>query len=305
MTPSPVRLEADRLHVGDRVAISFQRTLRLPDDGREYPLPPGLGRFQIRRSADYPDLPASWRNDFLIPMYQREALWLGFDAVEWKPNAVKVGVGGIDAVSGETWNTVLEANPQNYLVVPDQPWLDGINSGGGTVRQFVAMPLGLGVTVEAELTGAERTGGIQLAVYEPMPGRFPNAAPPRPPRPITLAEPEAMGLGAGGVMRQKIYPDPYGIGSWDPDSITPVFVRLLSVSAYSAITGEPAPDSPVDAAAYSQAGLPWFDLDDQAESAVAAAEALARVRSIRELEGRQAEAGVEVARIRRVRRRDT
>ncbi len=25
--------------------IDFQRTLRIPDDNREYPLPPGLGRF--------------------------------------------------------------------------------------------------------------------------------------------------------------------------------------------------------------------------------------------------------------------
>jgi len=291
-----VRLEGDRLHIGERVAISFQRTLRLPDDGREYPLPPGLGRFQVRSAAAYAELPVSWHNDFLIPMYPREALWLGFDAVEWKPNVVKVGVGGIDAVSGEAWNDGLGTNPQNYLVVPDQPWLDGINSGGGTVRQFVAMPLGLGLTVEAELTGAERTGGIQLAVYEPVPGRFPDTAPPRPPHAvITLAEPQAMGLGAGGVMRQKIYPDPYGVATWDPASVVTVFVRLLSVSAYCAITGEPAPGSPVDAEAYTQAGLPWFELDDRTESAVAAAEALARVRSIRELEGRPAEPGVEVS----------
>ena len=28
------------------------------------------------------------------------------------------------------------------LVVPDQPWLDGINAGNGFIRQVVAMPLG-------------------------------------------------------------------------------------------------------------------------------------------------------------------
>ena len=32
--------------------ISFQRTLRIPDDGRDYPLPPGLGCFPLRHVDD-------------------------------------------------------------------------------------------------------------------------------------------------------------------------------------------------------------------------------------------------------------
>lgn len=35
------------------------------------------------------------------------------------------------------------------MVSPEQPWLDGIADGDGTVRQFVAMPLGSGYSVEA------------------------------------------------------------------------------------------------------------------------------------------------------------
>ena len=37
---------------------------------------------------------------------------------------------------------------QNYVAIPKQKWLDGINCGDGTIRQFVAMPLGQGYTVE-------------------------------------------------------------------------------------------------------------------------------------------------------------
>ena len=33
---------------GEHLAISFERTLRIPNDGRKYPLPPGLGLFPIR-----------------------------------------------------------------------------------------------------------------------------------------------------------------------------------------------------------------------------------------------------------------
>ena len=33
--------------------VSFQRALRIPDEGKVYPLPPGFGRFPIHRVEDY------------------------------------------------------------------------------------------------------------------------------------------------------------------------------------------------------------------------------------------------------------
>jgi hypothetical protein len=53
---------------------------------------------------------------------------------------------------------------QDYIVVPDQPWLDGIVVESGQVRQFVAMPVGTGHSVEAQTTGEETTAGIQFEV---------------------------------------------------------------------------------------------------------------------------------------------
>ena len=172
------RVDHDVLHIGP-VAITFQRTLRIPDDGNDYPLPPGLGPFPIRRVADYAArVPDSWREHggIFIPMWQREALWLRFEGIAWRPNALKVGVGKVNAVSGRPWSERLQPEDrdgnQDYVVVPEQPWLDGINSGDGTIRQFVAMPLGMGYTVEGQITGEERHGGIQLCVFEPKPGKF-------------------------------------------------------------------------------------------------------------------------------------
>lgn len=299
MTSSGIVIDQDRVHVGDRLVLSFQRTLRIPDDGRAYPLPPGLGRFPIRCATNYSErLPPSWRDDLLIPMYRREALWIAFEGAWWKPNAVKVGVGGVDAISGGAWNEELQAHPQNYLVAPDQPWLDGINSGDGTVRQFVAMPLGEGYTVEAQITGEESTGGIQIAVFEPLPGRFPDVPPPREPDhqgpAMALGMPSPLGIGAGGTLRQKIYPDKYGIDVWGKKSVRSFRVHLIGAAEFHAVTGEPEPPTPVDAAAYTAVGLPWFDLYDEKEGDVEAAEVLKRLRSIRELEGRDPDPGVEV-----------
>ncbi len=286
-----VTLKEGRVHVGDRFSLSFQRTLRIPDDGKQYPLPPGLGRFPVHSVAHFADrVPQAWQgeNALFIPMYQREALWLGFDGAVWKPNAVKIGVGRVNAITGEEWDKGLNAEPQNYIVTPLQPWLDGIKVGEGIIRQFVAMPLGLGYTIEAQVSGKEEFGGIQVIVYEPKPGRFPEHAPPeqkgRPGGKPQRGMISTMGLGAGGQMKQKIYPDPYGVDSWDSDNFGSVIAYIVNTDQYREITGLEPPPSPINAKTYTEFGLPWFDLYDEEMGDIAASEKLKRIRSIRDLD---------------------
>lgn len=294
MAHTEVRLEGDRLWMGERLWVSFQRTLRIPDDGRAYPLPPGLGTFPVRPVAEFADsVPTTWRErgGFFIPMYQSEALWLGFGGAEWKPNALKVAVGKVNAVSGEKWDERLRADPQDYVVCPTQPWLDGINAGDGYIRQFVAMPLGLGLTVEGQLTGVEEAGGIQLLAHEPRPGRFPDEPPPPDPfmldAPLGMARAAGgakMGLAVGGRIKQKIYPDPYGLETWEQENPSRAFVHIVNSEQYEAITGERPPPPVVSARTYTKRGFPWFDLYDEHEGDVAAPERLRRVSSVREQE---------------------
>lgn len=300
-----VRLAADSLHAGPHFSLSLQRTLRIPDDGNTYPLPPGLGRFPVRRVRDYwRTVPREWRETggWFIPMYQREALWLCFSGHHWHPVAVKIGVGGINALSGARFDTRLRARPQqDYLVAPDQPWLDGIKAGEGIIRQFVAMPLGSGVTVEGQLTGEETTGGIQVAIIEPKPGRFPE----RPPRPRGLRMAErsmvmacaspAMGLGAGGRMVQKVYPDGHGRATWDASRVTHFTIHIANSAMWRRITGEPIPRTPIDAATYTRYGLPWFALYDEHRRDIAVPDELRRVKSLGELEPRVPDAPVAVS----------
>ncbi|MGW6243678.1 hypothetical protein ACWFR6_05890, partial [Streptomyces roseolus] len=166
MTANATRIDGDALVLGDGVRVRFMRTLRLPETGT-HRLPPGLGTFPLRRVEDYPGtVPEQWRakGGVMLPVYLREAMWLSF-AGSPEPTALQVGVGKVCAVSGEKWTGKLSRRPQNYVVLPRQPWLDGINSGKGTVRQFVAVPLGMGATVEGQVTGEETVGGLQLQAF--------------------------------------------------------------------------------------------------------------------------------------------
>lgn len=160
MADTTVRIDGNTLRLPGGVAVRFIRTLRLPESGT-HALPPGLGEFPVRRVADYADtVPQAWRarGGVMLPVYLREAMWLSFGGTA-EPAALQVGVGKVCAVSGKPWSDRLRRKPHNYVVLPRQPWLDGINSGKGTVRQFVAVPLGLGATVEGQVTGEEVWGG--------------------------------------------------------------------------------------------------------------------------------------------------
>ncbi|MFC9307498.1 hypothetical protein ACFTWH_09780 [Streptomyces sp. NPDC057011] len=51
------------------------------------------------------------------------------------------------------------------------------------MRQFVAVPLGLGATVEGQVTGEETTGGVQLQAFPLGPEALAQRPPARAGRP--------------------------------------------------------------------------------------------------------------------------
>lgn len=313
MGDSGVLIDGNTLRLPGGVAVRFIRTLRLPETGT-HPLPPGLGEFPVRRVADYPDtVPEAWRvrGGVLLPVYLREAMWLSFGGTA-QPAALQVGVGKVCAVSGRPWSDRLSRKPQNYVVLPRQPWLDGINSGKGTVRQFVAVPLGLGATVEGQVTGEEVWGGVQLQSFPltdaelakwreeelrraegaraaiASTGGYGGAAPmamaaPSAPPPGAGGRQRsgaAMGLGVGGAMRQEVYQDDRRLTAWAKRPAGRVFVHLVTPPEWRRITGEAPPPSPVDRAAYTRAGLPWFDYFDQDAQDLAPADPLTAVQPV-------------------------
>lgn len=135
-----------------------------------------------------------------------EAMWIRFDMkVEGRSFAVRPYVGGVNGISGkpvmggETTSQMSSiSEQQDYIVLPEQKWLNGIATTPGVVRQFVAtkmVPLRLtechrprsttlsgggdsgagsedtgyynsndspGATVEWQITGEDNLGGIQL-----------------------------------------------------------------------------------------------------------------------------------------------
>lgn len=178
------------IHRDAKLTIEFQRTLRIPDDGETYPLPPGLGRFPMEHVEDHEEVvPELWRKHggVMIPMYQSEALWIrflphtGINRTAPFPFAIKVAAGKKSALTGKDWKKGL--NKKDYCVSPKQKWLDGFVVDKGMVKQFIAVPLGAGLSVEEQL-GDEEIGGLQIEVF-PMKAKFYEArCPEKEPTPL-------------------------------------------------------------------------------------------------------------------------
>jgi hypothetical protein len=298
-----ITLEGDRLvfrfpevDADATCTIEFQRTLRIPDDGKDYPLPPGFGTFPLRHLDDFaPRVPEQWlaRGGVVMPMHQAEAMWINFCGGgsfggHSYPCAVKIATGKINAVTGEAWVDHLNSGPQDYVVLPNQPWLDGYCVEKGCIRQFVAMPLGGGYSVEEQLTGAGEHGGVQLIVYPMKAALYQELLKTRAEEYVLrrrwMAAPTVakidMGLAPGGRMRQQIFNDPHGIEVWDQSHCSRCFVTIANSTAWVAITGERPPTEPPTAKKYTEAGFPWFDYYDAEARAVEGAEKLKYVLSV-------------------------
>ena len=278
------------VHADAVLEIEFQRTLRIPDDGREHFLPPGLGRFPLRHVDDFASrISQTWlrHGGVMLPMYQSEAMWLNFTSRSGYPFAVKVAAGRINAITGDTWSDELSCEPQDYLAIPRQPWLDGYCVSRGVIRQFVAMPLGSGYSVEEQLEGTADHGGVQLLVH-PLKAQAWRGN-PRVHAALfdmccTVEEPSPdMGLAPGGRMRQKIYDDEYEFADWDLTRRGRCFVHIANSMVWRAITGDHPPGVPLTAAEYTRAGLPWFDYYAGDRPALAGGERLKQVRSVVEI----------------------
>lgn len=303
------------VHQCARLNISFQRTLRIPDDDRSYHLPPGLGRFPLVHTDDYEkNVPEKWlqHGGVIMPMYQSEAMWIYFGGYQEPrrrsayPFAIKICTGKINAVTGEEYTNGLKRNPQDYVVSPKQPWLDGYCVKKGEIRQFVAMPLGEGYTAEEQITGEAEHGGLQITVY-PMKGNRYEALFPKEellpmqeqsistgswgalPTVACMAAPGApmqakeMGLAPGGKMKQEIYTDDFKLEDWDLENSSRCFVHITNSTTWAEITGKLPLHLPPSANDYTYAGLPWFDYYDADAKIIKGSAKLSKLQSAQKM----------------------
>lgn len=218
----PVKIQDNRVHVGMRFSVSFQRTDRI-SQGAPMRRPVSLGLLPVRLASNLPcKLSPGYSNVtcVIVPCDEDEAVWLGFSGENAHSVALKIRQGAVNAITGGDWDESLH-HPQDYLMPPGQTSWYGIPSSEGHTRQFSSDP-------------------IELVVYEPkqpvgptIPSRtnwdkaFYSAEDNRHIHPETT--------------NFIVVPDPHGITFWSSEPSGRVSVYFVNSENWRSLTGEDAP----------------------------------------------------------------
>ncbi len=234
-----VRLDDNAVLVGDGFAFSVIRTARVPNGAAVHGLPEHGGELWLRSAARFAGrVPPDWvaDDDMFAPLHDGEAFWLAFRAR--RPHAVQVESSRINALTGHGPESALRTDPQNYLVTPPQPWLDGIAQSDGSVRQFVAET--------APESAAD--AGLLVRVFPPRDGSA--AAQLRYSEEAQEALPATDGfqraVTPGGRIGQRVLADPFGLETWDRSSGTTIVLHFVAIPWFVRVTGESSPPPPLE-----------------------------------------------------------
>jgi len=175
-----------------------------------------------------------------------------------------------------------------------QPWLDGYCVEKDIIRQFVAMPTGSGYSVEEQLTGEAKHGGLQLVAYPMKRDIFEDRFPKIVREPMMVSESSldmptfsrsvkystSMDFAPGGKMHQEIYEDPFDYSNWDQNTKSRCFVHITNSLVWKEITGEKPPTKPFKAKDYNRYGLPWFKYYREDSNSIPGSNILSKLKSI-------------------------
>lgn len=259
--------------------------------------------------------PSNWEKEaYFLALHECEAMWMSFMPFA-HPVAMLVGAGGINALTGEKLGITLEqdnylvAPPQPWL----DGWKD--KDGTVYQFVATAYKKGAGITVAEQLMGEEsKTGAIGIAFFDPKDASKLKVK-SRPVEGYTdsiagnnfnwqaeftevlsldqkiqcsaLAPQLAasskrartnfqeMGIGRGGKIIQKVYPDPHGLDVWQHEPSATLACYLVNAEVFEEITGEKIP-KPLSSENYSGH---WFGLKDKDEGDVVGTEKFTGLKS--------------------------
>ncbi|PTD02116.1 hypothetical protein FCULG_00012190, partial [Fusarium culmorum] len=235
LTPwSPVTKVTKKVKIDD-LEISFKRTVRVPDNDDTNNLPPDAGSFPLYKVDDYAEtLPLSMaqKGGLFIPMYQREAMWINFESKCLY--AIKVFVGGINAVSGEpSVEDAATSLRRRNLILQDR-----------SVQDYIVTPDGL------ILADYKIEDGSTLHMVQRLRD---GGGGPRPQKEMNVA--------AGGLIKQGIFRIPKN----DYKKSVPVTfnVQVLNSAGFEQVTGKKLPPSPITAKSYADCSYPFYSIYEE------------------------------------------
>jgi hypothetical protein len=242
--------------MGSLLEVRLFRTTTVPEDSQLHVGPRVLNQLPIRVVDDYSlGGELKRRGGVIVPMAAGDACRVELRA-RGGAIAVRVGTGKINIVNGQHWDDRTPPKRGDHLCVTGAIAIDGFVASCGTVRQFVAHPMGFGLTAEEMATGSAVWGGLQIQAIpmtraslllhlREIEGEVMHDIPAFAPKP-TPPQPFLNGFGRGGTIEQQLMLSTFDSDAWDLGAAIRCFVTLMDHSAFEDLTGEKVarPDPP-------------------------------------------------------------
>lgn len=256
-----IQINRDEIHFGASVTLRLARTLRLPagdllkcaKDDFEF------GTLPIYRLADYTK---NWptgsyrRADLFAPLADQESVDICLAGRYWKPNAIKIGFGQTNVLTGAAWSIPLSDQPSDYVVCPPVCCING-----GFAHTIKERQLSSEDHEWAEMLAT--CPPLRVCVYEPRPNLYEhwpefNTACP------TSAIAHGMPVSQDDcepVKEDKLYAalPQLRADMWEQNSVLQTHIYLVDPDLFQRITGQQAPESPITRKDYLAAGLVWHE----------------------------------------------
>jgi hypothetical protein len=238
------------IHLDAKIGVVFNRTFRIPNDGKTYPLPYEFGRLPINQ-IDISKKQTKHKS-IILPMWQSEAMRIQLISNYSHlhryiyPFAVRVSIGESELI-GKPWSKTLDEN--NCFITPEQPWTYGYKTENGVLQQFTAGPLEINATAEeiADEVGSEK---IQFEVFPMRRDKFERRFPAgRYPEEKYLEDRYPKRLFTKHVYDEKCW-------ATENDGC---FIYMLNSIMWRTITKQQMPTMPFTASDYEQMKCPWYE----------------------------------------------
>lgn len=102
-----------------------------------------------------------------------------------------------------------------------------------------------------------------------------------------------MGIAPGGLIKQTIVKDSYAADSWDRERTIIFNVQILNSDSFHRVTGMPPPETPISAKTYSDLGLAFYKLYEEASSIKGTFEDLKSVKTMDKIQGQGGKEGAQ------------
>lgn len=148
--------EHGRIRINEGLIISVNRSFQVVHDRNQRPVAAfkGIAHIGQNKNEDKNDV-------YQVTMAKNDSFWLGFDTDEEQVFAIIPCINGRQAITSTICQSpILELDPKNFLIIPDQPWIDSIFVQNEGYQQMVPE-----FATSASKKGRTAVKEIRLLIY--------------------------------------------------------------------------------------------------------------------------------------------